>query len=209
MPDASPETANITRWAISIAVPAISGFVGILIGAWISSKQQKQQRKLTFIEDQLKYFYSPLLGLRNEIIILRERQYDINRNTDENWRKMCKDAREIGGIDNLKTVVDERREEYMSTLKYNNRQITEILLPSYRHMVSIFREYYYLADPHTRKHFGTLLGYVDIWDRWLSKSIPPEVIKDIGHSEKILDPFYDEIEEIHNALHTKLANSKT
>jgi hypothetical protein len=122
---------------------------------------------------------------------------------------MCKDAREIGGIDNLKTVVDERREEYMSTLKYNNRQITEILLPSYRHMVSIFREYYYLADPHTRKHFGTLLGYVDIWDRWLSKSIPPEVIKDIGHSEKILDPFYDEIEEIHNALHTKLANSKT
>ena len=31
-----------------------------------------------------------------------------------------------------------------------------------------------LVEPGTRAHFGALVEFIDIWDRWLAKTIPAE-----------------------------------
>jgi hypothetical protein len=208
MADPNSEPLNIVRWAISIAIPAIAGLGGVLIGSWLASKQQREQRKLAFIEKQLKYFYSPLLGIRNEIRMLSELRLKISRSADANWRRICKEAREAGGVEALQRVTDERRDEFMRSIEYNNRQLTESLLPSYRRMVSIFRENYYLADQQTREHFRALLEFVDLWDRWLDKSIPHEVVEDIDHGEKPLYPLYEDLETKHEELRRKLIEGR-
>jgi hypothetical protein len=52
----------------------------------------------------------------------------------------------------------------------------------------------------TRPYFGELLKFVDIWDRWLAKSIPVEVVQSLGHTEASLQPFYDHLESKHDEL---------
>ena len=212
LPESVPEPANVINWTLLISsiVTVIAGLGGVWIGALLTSKQQKEQRKLAFIEKQLRYFYSPLLGIRKEIQMLSELQNKISKSADENWRKMCADARERSGDDvrSLRDEIDARKDEFMGIIKYSNRQLTERLLPSYRRMVSIFREYYYLADSSTCKHFCPLIEFVDIWDRYLDKSIPHEVGSDLGHSENTLNLFYKEIEELHDKLRMKLNNGK-
>lgn len=210
MPDASPETSNMARWAISIAVPAISGFMGILIGAWISSKQQKEQAKLSFVEKQLKYFYSPLLGTISEIIILNKIEMNISGSANAEWKKRCEEARKDKDINY--NLLRENREndikEYVKIIDYNNQQLTESLLPSYHHMVSIFKEYYYLADPNICEYLYPLIEFVNLRDRWLKKTIPTEVLTNLGHNESALLLFYKEVEEIHDKLRMKLENGK-
>jgi len=73
-------------------------------------------------------------------------------------------------------------------------------------MAAIFRDNYYLAEKRTRKFFRPLIEFVDIWDRWLDKSIPHEVVEELGHGEKPLHPFYEDLEKTHDELRNKLAN---
>ena len=208
MADPNSGSLDILRWVISIAVPATAGFTGVLIGSWLANRQQREQRKLAFIEKQLKYFYSPLLGIRNEIRMLSELRLKISKSADANWRRLCEEARAAGGVETLQKVTDERREEFMGSIEYDNRQLTESLLPSYHRMVSIFRENYYLADQETREYFRPLLEFVDIWDRWLDKSIPYEVAEDLGHGEEPLHPFYEDLERKHDELRRKLVDGQ-
>lgn len=211
LPESVPESANMINWIwiISITAPAIAGLGGVWIGALLTSRQQKEQRKLAFIEKQLRYFYSPLLGIRNEVRMLNELQVKISKSADANWQKICKETHQADDFDFIDKEMGKRREQFKRIIDYNNKQLTESLLPSYSRMVSIFREYYYLAVPSTCKYFCPLLEYVDIWDRWLANSIPNEVIEDLDHGERVLHPFYDEIEKTHDKFRKKLANGKT
>lgn len=204
-----PTSFEITRWIVSISVPAISGFIGVLIGSWLTRRHQREQRKLDFIEKQLRSFYSPLLGIRNEIRMLSELREKIRQSADHHWRKMCEEAREAGGPEYVKQVTDERRDVFMKSIEYNNKQLTESLLPAYRRMVAIFRDNYYLAEGRTSEHFRPLLEFVDIWDRWLERSIPHEVVEDLGHGEKSLQALYSELEKTHDELRVKLSSGKT
>jgi hypothetical protein len=96
----------------------------------------------------------------------------------------------------------------MISIEYDNNQLTEGLLPAYRRIVTIFRDNYYLAEERTCAHFRPLLEFVDIWDRWLDRSIPREVIEELGHNEKSLQALYTELEETHTTLRAKLSNGK-
>jgi hypothetical protein len=72
-------------------------------------------------------------------------------------------------------------------------------------MLAIFREKLWLAAPETRAFLGPLSDFVDIWDRWLAEAIPPEVIKNLGHTEQPLEPFYEHLEKKHDELRSILA----
>ena len=206
MAEPIPDAFNLTRWIISIAAPTLSGLSGVIIGSWLSSRQHQKKQRLEFIEQQLSCFYSPLLGIRDEIRMLSELRQKISQSADYHWKKICKNARESGGTENLRHVTDERRDEFMKAIEYDNKQLTESLLPSYRKMAIIFRENYYLAENETRDFFKSLIEFIDIWDRWLDKSIPYEVIEEFGYGEKLLHPFYENLEIIHNKLRDRLAN---
>jgi hypothetical protein len=51
-----------------------------------------------------------------------------------------------------------------------------------------------LAEPSTVKHYGTLVEFVEIWNRGLQKSLPGKVIARLNHEERKLYPFYEDLE---------------
>lgn len=208
MTSANPESFNWIRWVVSIVIPVLSGFVGVLIGAWLAGRQQREQLKLSFIEKQIKNFYSPLLGIRNEIQMLSELRQKISISADANWRKLCEEAQKRGDPEATRKLTEKRKEKFDRLINYDNRQLTESLLPLYHRMINIFRDNYYLAESRTRDYFRSLLEFVDIWDRWLDKSIPREVLKDLEHSEKTLKLLYDDLQKNHDELRAKLSKGK-
>jgi len=197
------QSIELARWAISIGVPALSGLAGVVIGAWLTGRRERRQRRLAFVERQLKDFYSPLLGLRKEIRTRSELRVRIHNAADAAWRQLCDDARNVN-VEALQKLSQTRGPEFTSLIEYDNKQLQEDLLPAYREMVKLFRESLWLADPDTREHYQQLLEFVELWDRWLAKSIPAEVIQSLEHSEENLKAFYDHLQERHDALRAKL-----
>lgn len=202
------DTLGLIQWAISIAVPALAAFFGVIVGAWLTSRRERGARSLFFLEKQLTDFYSPMVGIRNQIRMLSELRLKISQSADRNWRKLCDEAREDGGAKVLRERTEERKEAFEAIINYNNQQLTESLIPSYQRMIEVFRENYYLAEPATKAYFKDLLEFVNLWDRWLKKAIPREVLEDLDHGEEILLPFYAHIEEMHNNLRLKLKEGK-
>ena len=80
-------------------------------------------------------------------------------------------------------------------------------VPSLANELSV-RENLWLADPDTREHYQHLLEFVELWDRWLAKSIPAEVIERLEHSEENLKPFYEHLKGRHDLLRTKIEQGK-
>ena len=66
----------------------------------------------------------------------------------------------------------------------------------------------WLAEPETVEYFKELLEFIDIWDRWLARSMPVEVWKKLDHPEEKLKPFYNNLEETHKRLRKKLESGE-
>ena len=134
-----------------------------------------------------------------------ELRLKIREKADATWKKLCADATQSGGRAALQRLSDERYPEFERIIEYDNRQLTQELIPAYREMVRLFRENMWLAEKETKGYFGKLLEFVDIWERWLDKSMPTEVLETLNHREEKLQPFYKHLQEIHNRLRKKLA----
>jgi hypothetical protein len=116
--------------------------------------------------------------------------------------------RSPGGPEATRKITEKRKNKFDKLIEYNNVMLTKSLLPSYRRMITIFRDNYYLAEHTTRDYFQSLIEFVNLWDRWLDKSIPKEVIEDLDRGEKILEPFYNNLRETHEELRIKLSEGK-
>jgi len=66
-PTTELQSFEIVRWATSVAIPAVSGLAGVVIGAWLTSRREVKQRKLAFLEKQVSTFYSPNEECRTRI----------------------------------------------------------------------------------------------------------------------------------------------
>jgi hypothetical protein len=188
-----PGVVWFIQWLVPIALPAAAGFVGVLIGAWLTSQREQRQRQLAFLEKQLSGFYSPILGLRKEIhaqSALRTRIHDAARVT---WEQLVASGAEPG-----------REGEFANLIEYDNEKFTKDLLPLYREMLSVFRSSYWLARPETRLYYETLVEFVEVWNRWLAKSLPAEVVQQLEHGEEKLQPFYQHIEQTHDSIRATL-----
>jgi hypothetical protein len=62
-------------------------------------------------------------------------------------------------------------------------------------MVSLFRDSMWLAEVDTREHYKTLVEYVEVWERFMAKALPREVLVLLGHTEAKLHPFYAHVEK--------------
>ena len=201
------QSIELVRWGISIGIPALSGLVGVVIGAWLTGRRERSQRRLAFVEKQLKDFYSPILGLRREILMRSELRVRIHDMADTVWRELCEEKRQIS-VDALGEFSSARGPEFKKLIEYDNKQLQEELLPAYRQMAKLFRENLWLADADTREHYQGLIEFVDLWDRRIAKSIPREVIELLGHSEENLQPFYEHLQQRHDALRGKIEQGK-
>jgi hypothetical protein len=75
-------------------------------------------------------------------------------------------------------------------------------------MIAVFRENRWLAEPSTVAYLPALLEFVDIWDRWLAKTITREAQQSLKHSDKALHPFYEDLQRKHDELRCKLVKGE-
>ena len=202
---AAVEYADVFRWGMSVAVPALSGLVGILIGARLTSRRERGQRRHEFISRQLRELYSPLLGLRNEIRMRSEFRVKVHDAANSAWQEECERVRPMG-FEALDRFSKERFPEFGRILDYDSQRLSEDLVPLYRQMLKILRDNLWLAEPETRNHFRQLLEFVDVWDRSLAGALPHEVLAKLGHREMQLSPFYSHIQEVHDRLRWQLTS---
>jgi hypothetical protein len=186
---------------VNALVPALSGLAGVGIGGWITSHNQKRERRETHIKDQLSEFYSPLLGIRSQIKAKSEVRLKVSNAAQALW------PAKFAGIDDpmvKKQISDTDFPAYEKLLDYNNRQLTEEIIPLYRKMLEIFTDRMWLAEVSTVRHYPALVEFVEVWNRFLDKSLPREVIDQIEHKEENLKPFYDDLQKHFTELSQRL-----
>jgi len=187
---------------------AITGLFGVYIGASLARRQMNKERKLRFYEKQLREFYSPLLGVRKEIQILSEFRLAGEQAQNEWWQDVCKRGNNIKDISNVKEYYDKEGKQITSQIDYENRQLVDKIIPSYRKMVDIFKNNYWLAEIETKEYFPILIKFVETWERHLSRSHSMEVLKEISVSEDKLMTFYKDLEDQCSVLREKLKSGK-
>ena len=198
---------ELLRWVTSVAVPALAGLAGVSLGAWLTGRREMRQRRHQFISDQLRHFYSPLLGIRSEIKMRSDLRLRISHAADSEWRALC-EFMEPAGPEALRDLTERRSTEFERIIEYDNQQLAEKLIPAYKQMVVIFRENMWLAETETRAHFGKLIEFVEIWERWLARSLPAEVLQRLQHSEEQLHPLYAHLQQKHDELRNRLATGE-
>ena len=197
-------------WLATALLPAISVTVGILLGAWLSSRRDTAQRRYLFRERQLRDLYSPLLALRSEIRIKSELREKVRAAAHAEWQRLCQEARDTTNPpENLRKLSTEKGPELERLFDYDNQQIVEDLVPSYRKMLAVLRDNLWLAEPETRSNLGKLIEFVALWERWLAKAVTAEVVRRLGHNEESLHPFYDHLEMKHDELRGRLSRGKS
>lgn len=186
---------DMLKWALAPVCTLLAGYIGVSYGL----KQIRTQKKLDFIERQLRKFYSPLLGCQKEIRAKSELRLKISKAAHESWKEVCER--------NPKPFLnhDKEFEPYGKIIEYNNEQLKNELLPLYRKMLMTFRENYWLAEPETRKWYSELCDFVELWNRCISDNIPADVVEKLDHSEERLKPFYQELENRSDILRNKLS----
>jgi hypothetical protein len=209
MTDLSGVTQEIGRWLFSIlSNPAVSGFLGVIVGAWLTACIERGKSRLAFCERQLRELYSPLLGIRQEISVLSEFRQEIRNAAGKVWAERCEVARSMSDIGEKEKALESERKYLPSRVEYDNAQLRERLIPAYRKMVEHFRENYWLAEFETRKYFSVLVRFVEHWERYLSETHSSEVLSQVDEGEEKLKPFYEHLEDAHDRLRAKLESGK-
>jgi hypothetical protein len=191
------------RSILSGAITALAAFLGVVVGALLTSRRERTQRRLAFTETRLKEFYSPMLGMRKEIRMLSELRLLIDNATiapsDDSLEEGSRGSSGLGF--RQKTV-------YEKQIDYNNKQLREKLLPTYQRMTELFRDKYWLADVDTREFYPELVEYVEIWNRSQANAIVGRVLERLQHAEAKLNPFYEHIQVRHDELRKKIEDGK-
>lgn len=179
-----------TNWAPLLLpglISAICGLVGVALGGWIATHNQSEERKQRRYGDQL-HFYAELFSIRCVIRAKSELRLRLHTLAHKGWQE---------GIDTFgrNSVLSEGVDAvYQKLFDYSDTQLREELVPLYRRMLDYWTANMAQAEPSTQKHFTAFVDYVEIWNRFLQKSLPTSVIQEIGHEEKKLYPLYEDIE---------------
>lgn len=197
---------NIIFSYFPVIFSAITGLLGVYIGAWLINHQNIMQRKLDFYEKQLRELYSPLVGIRKEIRILSEFRLAGYQAQNKWWKEVCKNGNRITDTSLAQKFYETKNPMIDSQIEYENNQLTKKIIPAYRELVNILRNNYWLAEEETKDYFPTLIKFVETWERHLSDTHSAEVLQEIAVSEDKLLPFYENIEKVHNNLRKKLKN---
>src|SRR5688572_26606963 len=91
----SNEQFETLQSLLSVLMPTLAGFAGVLIGAWLTHRRETSARKHQFLVRQLNDLYAPLLGMRTEIRLRSELRAKISREADAAWRELVSIERQI------------------------------------------------------------------------------------------------------------------
>jgi hypothetical protein len=180
-------------------ITAAAGLLGVLSGGWIARRQQRWERKSARIREQLQGFYSPLLAMRAEIRTKSELRVKVNSVARGAWTGLFEGRTDP---DVSREIRKENAPQFDKSGDYDNTQRREVIIPLYRKMLAHFGDKMWLAEPSTLVYYDTLSEYVEIWNR--AESLPSKVIEGLGHDEKKLYPFYDDLQHNFERLSKEL-----
>jgi len=175
---------DLAKYMLPAILVIISGYLGFRY----SLAHLRRQKRLEFVEKQLRDFYSPILGCREEIKAKSNLRYEISKSLDPAWREIV-DSHPKPFLDH-----EEFFKPFKKSFDYDNKQLLSELIPLYEKMLGIFTANIWLANPTTRQWYYDLTRFVEIWHRWLADSIPVEVLEKIDLSEERLNSFYEDLE---------------
>jgi hypothetical protein len=170
----------------SPAISAVAGLTGVLIGSWLATRREEEERRLRFIQRQLEEFYAPFCALRQEIRAKSEVRVKVSKTAAAEWAALFE------GIESpeLKQEIEARhKDQFDSIVTYSNKQVVDDLLPSYRRMLDLFREKLWLVERATRIHYPVAEG--------------------MGHGEENLDSLYADAERHRDQLQRKIRDGRS
>lgn len=172
-----------TVWEIGKIVLSLS------VGYYFAYRQFKRSNRFNRITDQLSNFYSPMISCLKEIRAKAE------------IRKKIEDAN--GKYYSMERSLEENQ-FYLNSLKYESEKFRTEILPIYEKMLNVFKEKFHLAEKSTQIWYEELSQYIDVWKRYLNKTLRYETIKELDIKEEKLKPFYDDLEHVFDKLQDKL-----
>ena len=175
----------------------LSALVGGLVVYVFGIRKLSIELRNAFIQKQMSEFYSPIAGCRKRIRAKCEVREKVSSAANEAWKELCAPYTEAKQPMHNHA---EQYEPYGKIIEYDNNQLREELLPLYRKILDLFTEKYWLADEDTRAYYQGFLEFVEIWERYLSRALPGDVIQKLGHSEENVLPFYEHVERKLSAL---------
>jgi hypothetical protein len=173
---------------------AIFGLLGVVIGGLIATRNQFKERRHRRYEEQLR-FYAELLSIRMVIRAKSELRLRLSNLAHKAWQEEIRPASDQGPTPLRDELYARRSEEYDELADYSDNQLRVELIPLYHKMLDHWTANMAQAEPSTQQHFATFVDFVEIWDRFLKKSLPAAVIRQITHEEKKLYPLYEDIEK--------------
>ena len=190
-------TPEPTHW-VPLLLPgllsAIFGLIGVAVGGWIANHNQSKERKHRRYEEQLR-FYAELLSIRMVIRAKSELRLRLSNLAHKTWQEEIRPASEQGPTPLRDELYARRSEEYDKLADYSDNQLRDELIPLYHRMLDYWTANMAQAEPSTQQHFATFVDFMEIWDRFLKKSLPAAVIREITHEENKLYPLYEDIEK--------------
>jgi hypothetical protein len=170
-------------WTLAQSIiSAAAGLGGVLAGALLTSRNQREERRHAHIRQQLQEFYSPMLGIKDEINSKHELQSRLqviaNRLATENA------SRTKSGV----------LEELAPLYKYNSSQWIEELFPLLKKMSNYFSDHMWLAEQSTRDQYDKLVHVIEVWKRQQASALSPDVLCELKFTGDELKPLYDDLE---------------
>ena len=194
--------SNALSAVVQSVIAAGSGLLGVGIGGLIASHNQKKERRAARIRQQLEGFYSPLLGMQKEIHSKSELRTKLHDASSKAWAKKLTNVQDPIS---KAGVMGNDWPRFAKVIEYSDEQLRKDLVPLYRAMLLHFRENLWLSERTTLAFFPALLEFVEIWNRFLSGTLPAEVLEFAKHEESALTPFYEDLLEQFDRLTRQLA----
>jgi len=107
------------------ALAGLLGLLGVLVGALIAISRERAKAKRDFLSRQLSEFYSPMVGIREEIRILSGFRLKVTGMTGDVWKELCEIGRASGDPEALQRLLEPEREKLDTQIEYDNTTQSE------------------------------------------------------------------------------------
>src|SRR5215469_2988818 len=114
--------SDVSNAILSSLISAACGLIGVLIGGFITSRNQKLERRQRFVREQLTEFYAPLLGIKERIRATVDVRLKIRNAAEGAWQRLMSEARE-GGVEHLRETDEHRWPAFERIIEDQNLQL--------------------------------------------------------------------------------------
>jgi hypothetical protein len=140
-------------------IAASSGLLGVIVGGFITTWNQRHERKITYLLEELREFYAPLLGMCTQVLAKAGTSQKINRSIVRERLNQLNQTRNP----ETQSQISDRFREHDNRIEedYKNKFDNETF-PAYRDMLDHFTNHMWLSEPSTLKFYDELVELVEL-----------------------------------------------